>query len=70
MNPILCTEPMELVHIDYVGMEVTGSQEPSTIDPYNRQICGQSVRSIAGFPKNRTGLRRKRGPEAKTVVRQ
>ena len=23
MNPILCTEPMELVHIDYVGMEVT-----------------------------------------------
>ena len=22
MNPILCTEPMELVHIDYVGMEV------------------------------------------------
>ena len=23
MNPILCTEPMELVHINYVGMEVT-----------------------------------------------
>ena len=23
MNPILCTEPMELVHIDYMGMEVT-----------------------------------------------
>ena len=23
MNPILCTEPMELVHIDYIGMEVT-----------------------------------------------
>ena len=23
MQPILCTEPMELVHIDYVGMEVT-----------------------------------------------
>ena len=23
MNPILCTKPMELVHIDYVGMEVT-----------------------------------------------
>ena len=22
MNPILCTEPMELVHIDYMGMEV------------------------------------------------
>ena len=23
MQPILCTEPLELVHIDYVGMEVT-----------------------------------------------
>ena len=23
MGPILCTQPMELVHVDYVGMEVT-----------------------------------------------
>ena len=23
MQPIICTEPMEFVHIDYVGMEVT-----------------------------------------------
>ena len=23
MQPIVCTEPMELVHIDYIGMEVT-----------------------------------------------
>ena len=23
MQPIICTEPMELIHIDYVGMEVT-----------------------------------------------
>ena len=23
MQPIICTEPMELVHLDYVGMEVT-----------------------------------------------
>ena len=23
MQPIFCTEPMELVHIDYVGIEVT-----------------------------------------------
>ena len=22
MQPIICTEPMELVHVDYVGMEV------------------------------------------------
>ena len=25
MQPIICTEPMELVHVDYVGMEVTVS---------------------------------------------
>ena len=23
MQPIICMEPMELVHVDYVGMEVT-----------------------------------------------
>ena len=23
MQPIICTEPMELVHIDYVGIEMT-----------------------------------------------
>ena len=23
MEPIMCTQPMELVHVDYVGMEVT-----------------------------------------------
>ena len=23
MQPIICTEPMELLHIDYIGMEVT-----------------------------------------------
>ena len=25
MQPIICTEPLELVHIDYVGMECLGS---------------------------------------------
>ena len=25
MKPIICTEPMELVHVDYIGMEVTVS---------------------------------------------
>ena len=23
MEPIVCTQPMELVHMDYIGMEVT-----------------------------------------------
>ena len=27
MQPIACTEPMELVHIDYVGMEVTAKEK-------------------------------------------
>ena len=27
MQPIICTEPMELVHVDYVGMEVTVSTQ-------------------------------------------
>ena len=32
MQPIICTEPMELVHIDYVGMEVTmATQEKPVI---------------------------------------
>ena len=28
MQPIACTELMELVHIDYVGMEVTAKEKP------------------------------------------
>ena len=31
MQPIICTEPMELVHIDYVGMEVTVVTDKKTI---------------------------------------
>ena len=32
MQPIICTEPMELVHVDYVGMEVTiATQEKPVI---------------------------------------
>ena len=31
MQPIICTEPMELVHVDYVGMEVTVSTQDKTV---------------------------------------
>ena len=31
MQPIICTEPMELVHIDYVGMEVTVSTQEKPV---------------------------------------
>ena len=31
MQPIICTEPMELVHIDYVGMEVTVATDKKPI---------------------------------------
>ena len=31
MQPIICTEPMELVHIDYIGMEVTVAMDKKPI---------------------------------------
>ena len=32
MQPIICTEPMELVHVDYIGMEVmVSTQEKSVV---------------------------------------
>ena len=31
MQPIICTEPLELVHIDYVGMEVTVATDTKSL---------------------------------------
>ena len=31
MQPIICTKPMELVHIDYVGMEVTVATDKNSV---------------------------------------
>ena len=31
MQPIICTKPMELVHIDYIGMEVTVATDKKPI---------------------------------------
>ena len=31
MQPIICTEPMELVHVDYVGMEVMVSTQEKLV---------------------------------------
>ena len=31
MQPIICTKPMELVHVDYVGMEVTVSTQEKPV---------------------------------------
>ena len=31
MQPIICTEPMELVHVDYIGMEVTVSTQEKPV---------------------------------------
>ena len=42
MQPIICTEPMELVHIDYVGMEVTVSTQEKT----SGEECAGSHRSL------------------------
>ena len=31
MQPIICTEPLELVHVDYVGMEVTVAMDKKPV---------------------------------------
>ena len=31
MQPIICTEPMEKVHVDYIGMEVTVSTQEKLV---------------------------------------
>ena len=46
MQPIICTEPIELVHIDYVGMEVTIAAKEKlvvknvlvVVDHFNRYV--------------------------------
>ena len=40
MQPIICTEPMELVHIDYVGMEVTIATDRKPIEKKRAGGCG------------------------------
>ena len=39
MQAIICTEPMELVHVDYVGMEITvATQEKLVVYHFTRYV--------------------------------
>ena len=42
MQPIICTKPMELVHVHYIGMEVTVSTQEKT----SGEECTGSRRSL------------------------
>ena len=55
MQPIICTEPMELVHIDYVGMEVTVATDKKPIVKNVLVVVDHFMRYIQAFvTKNHT----------------
>ena len=55
MQPIVCTEPMELVHIDYVGMEVTVATDKKPIVWNMLVVIDHFTRYVQAFvTKNHT----------------
>ena len=55
MQPIICTEPMELVHIDYVGMEVTVATQKKSIVKNVLVVVDHFTRYVQAFvTKNHT----------------
>ena len=55
MQPIICTEPMELVHIDYVGMEVTIATDKKPIVWNMLVVIDHFTRYVQAFiTKNHT----------------
>ena len=52
MEPILCTQPMELVHIDYVGMEVTVAAQEKPVVKNVLVIVDHFTRYIQAFVTN------------------
>ena len=55
MQPIICTEPMELVHIDYVGMEVTIATHKKPIVKNVLVVVDHFTRYVQAFvTKNNT----------------
>ena len=55
MEPILCTQPMELVHIDYVGMEVTVATQEKPVVKNVLVIVDHFTRYVQAFvTKNHT----------------
>ena len=49
MQPIICTEPMELVHIDYVGMEVTIATDKKPIVKNVLVVVDHFMRYVQAF---------------------
>ena len=55
MQPIICTEPMELVHIDYVGMEVTVATDKKPVVRNVLVVVDHFTRYVQAFvTKNHT----------------
>ena len=55
MQPIICTEPMELVHIDYIGMEVTVATDKKPIVRNMLVVVDHFTRYVQAFvTKNHT----------------
>ena len=48
MQHIICTEPMELVHVDYVRMEVTIATQGK---PVVKNVFYNEYFSVFGFPQ-------------------
>ena len=49
MQPIICTEPMELVHIDYVGMEVTVATDKKPVVKNVLVVVDHFTRYVQAF---------------------
>ena len=55
MQPIICTEPMELVHIDYIGMEVTIATDKKPVVRNVLVVVDHFTRYVQAFvTKNHT----------------
>ena len=52
MEPILCTQPMELVHVDYVGMEVTVATQEKPVVKNVLVIVDHFTRYVQTFVMN------------------
>ena len=51
MEPIVCTQPMELVHVDYVGMEVTVAAKEKPVVKNVLVVVDHFTRYIQAFVK-------------------
>ena len=57
MEPILCTQPMELVHVDYVGMEITVAAQEKPVVKNVLVIVDHFTRYVQAFVTNNVELR-------------